>query len=115
VVPTGTTVDTAKRPAPAVDLYSATVTLGVAHAASQVVTFYRRELAHDHWSVLAVDSTATGDGTRIFAKFGSNDGYYWEVGLVVNPVTASITPALGGGTEPTSTVSLTVFEIDDED
>jgi hypothetical protein len=116
VVPDGTTVTSAKRPGPAISLYSATVHLAVSYDASQVVTFFRRELAHDHWSVLAVDSTASGNGTQIFAKIPSSDGYYWEIGVVVNPVTASITPALGGGdSEPTSTVSLTVFEVDDAD
>ncbi len=114
VVPADATVTRAVRPAPAVSLYSGTVTLSVPSGAPSVVTFFRRELAHQHFSVLAVDATADGAGTRIFAKFASSDGFYWEAAVVVRPVAASITPALGGAT-PTSTVSLTVFEIDDAD
>jgi hypothetical protein len=115
VVPADSTVTSARPPGAAVILYSGTVQLSVAHSASQVVTFFKRELVHDHWTVLAVDSTAGGDGTRIFAKIGSSDGFYWEVGVGVTPVTTSITPALSGGSAPASTVSLTVFELDDAD
>lgn len=114
VVPADATVTRALRPAPAVSLYSGTVTMSVPASVASVTTFFRRELASRHFSVLAVDATTDGRGTRIFARFPSSDGFYWEAAVEVQPAAASITPALGGA-EATSTASLTVFEVDDAD
>ncbi len=117
VVPSGAVVTSATRPRLAVSLYSGTFTIAVDHPAPAVSTFFVDELRHDHWSVLASDATVTGSGTRIFAKIPSSDGFYWEVGIVVRPAAVSITPALSGGgaNGPTSTASVTVFEVDDAD
>lgn len=117
VVPSGSVVTRARPPRPALSLYSGSFTLAVDHPADAVTTFFVDELRHDHWSVLASDATATGTGTRIYAKIPSADGFYWEVGIVVKPVSVAITPALSGGgaNGPTSTASVTVFEVDDAD
>lgn len=95
----------------AINLYDCTVDLTVRAKPSQVVAFYRAELRHAGWRILAVDAT-TGKGTVVYAQHASNDGYYWEVGVAVDPATPSITPALSGNGEsaPTSTVSLRVLE-----
>lgn len=114
VVPAASVLLHANRPPPAVNLYSGTVTLSVAAPAREVVTFFRRELPSRRFAVVALDATADGRGTSIFARYPSNDGFYWEAGIVVTPAAAAITPALGGGA-PTSTVSLTVLELDDPD
>ncbi len=114
VVPATATVARAERPAPAVNLYSGTVTLSVPAGEREVATFFRHELVHGHFAVLAVDATSDGRGTKIFAKFPSRDGFYWEVVVVVRPTATSISPALVGDAA-TSTVSLTVFELDDAD
>lgn len=95
----------------AINLYDCTVDLRVRAKPDAVVAFYRAELRHRGWSILAVDAT-TGKGTVVYAQHASNDGYYWEVGVGVDPATPSITPALSGSGEsaPTSTVSLRVLE-----
>ena len=115
VVPVGTR-QTGHSCPPSVELYDCTVHLAVAARPSEVVAFYRAELRHEGWTVLAVDAT-TGSGTEIYAQRGSNDGFYWEVGVRVDSATPSITPALSGGgqTAPTSTVSLRVLERNDPD
>jgi hypothetical protein len=117
VVPSGSVVTKATPPRPALSLYSGSFTITVDHPEAAVATFFVDELRHDHWSVLASDATATGDGSRIYAKIPSADGFYWEVGIVVKPTSVAITPALSGGgaNGPTSTASVTVFEVDDAD
>lgn len=115
VVPARATIIKAVRPAPAVNLYSGTAELGAPYPTGSLATFFERELRHDHWSIVGTDATPDGRGTRIFARIASADGYYWEVGVTIEPATQSITPALAGGATPTSTVSLTVFEVDDAD
>ena len=101
-----------------VDLYDCTLHLATPARPSEVVAFYRAELRHEGWQILAVDATAgTANGTEVYAQKGSADGFYWEVGVRIDPATPSITPALSGGSQsaPTSTVSLDVLERNDAD
>jgi len=115
VVPEHTTRKSSSCPAGGTYLYDCEVTLAVPSKPQNVVAFYDAELVHQHWAKMSVVATADGRGTEILAKRPSSDGYYWELGVTVEPVNPSITPALGGGSEttPTSSLVLTVFEIDD--
>lgn len=115
VVPERTTRKSSSCPSGGTYLYDCEVTLAVPSTPQSVVAFYDAELAHQHWSKMSVVATADGRGTEILAKRPSADGYYWELGVTIEPVNPSITPALGGGSEtaPTSSLVLTVFEIDD--
>ena len=114
VVPEGATVTGVSKNT-ALALFSASVTLSVPAKAASVVSFYRAELAHDHWSGVSVVAPATGPGTEVLAKRPGSTGYYWGIGLVVKPSGPSLSPELAGGSAPTptSTVSLTLYEIDD--
>lgn len=117
VVPAGT-ARTGSACGAGVDLYDCTVHLRTQSGASDVVDFYRAELRHEGWKILAVDAAAgRSNGTEIYAQKGSSDGYYWDVGVRVESRTPAITPALSGGSQvaPTSTVSLRVFERNDPD
>lgn len=99
-------------------LYDCVTRFSVRARPSEVVSFFRTELRHEGWKILAVDATAgKGNGTVVYAQRGSSDGYYWEVGARVDPVTPSISPALSGGSQaaPTSAVSLRVVERNDAD
>lgn len=99
-------------------LYDCSTRFSVRARPPEVVTFYRVELRREGWKILAVDATAgKGNGTVLYAQRGSSDGYYWEVGARVEPVTPSISPALSGGgqTAPTSAVSLRIVERNDAD
>jgi hypothetical protein len=97
-------------------LYDCATRFAVQARPSRVVAFYRAELTHEGWKILALDATGTGNGTILYAQRGSADGYYWEVGVKVEPVIPSISPALSGEgqTAPTSSVSLRVVERGDE-
>ncbi len=117
VVPAGTRRTRSDCGTP-VSLYDCSVTLAAPARPSQVITFYRAELRHAGWQILAVDATAgPGNGTAIYAQKGSSDGFYWDVEVRIDSATPSITPALSGGSQsaPTSTVSLRVFERNDAD
>jgi hypothetical protein len=98
------------------DLFDASITLNVPDKDTDVISFYKAELTAAHWQVQRVDATPDGKGSEVFATIGSNDGFYWEVGVVVDPANPSITPALAGAT-PTasSSVELQIFEVDDAD
>ncbi len=106
-----------REPSNGVQLYSASVTLSVDAPPSEVLAFYRAELRHDGWTSVTTDAAATGAGEEVLGQHASSDGYYWGVGAVVHEVTPSLSPALAGGDQeaPTSTLTLSLYEIDDSD
>ncbi|HEV3130937.1 MAG TPA: hypothetical protein VGY51_03170 [Acidimicrobiales bacterium] len=75
-------------------------------SSDQVVDVYRTLLPRLGWKVIYVGSGAQrgGVGTQVLARKGSGDGFYWEVGAVVSPTTAT-------GTTP---FSLQLFERSDD-
>jgi hypothetical protein len=75
-------------------------------AAGQVVDAYRILLPKLGWKVVYVGSGAQrgGQQTEVLAKRGSGDGFYWEVGVVVSPTTAT-------GSTP---YSIELFELPDD-
>lgn len=116
VVPAGSTATSHEISDAGVGLYDATVTLGVAAARSDIVSFYKSELKVEGWQISGPDATADGKGTELFGTHPSGDGYYWEVGVKVEGSNPSITPALNGDTPAgSSSLSLRLFEVDDAD
>lgn len=60
-------------------------------AQSQVVEAYRLFLQSHGWNVIyqgGAPQDVTGS-TELLAKKGSSDGFYWEIGVVVSPTTAT--------------------------
>ncbi len=116
VVPAGS-VYRSRQPTSGLQLYSADVTMSVDAKPSEVLDFYRAELAHLHWSGITTDAAATGSGTEVLARHPSSDGFYWEVGATVSASMPSLSPALAGGTQhaPTSVLLLSLYEINDAD
>jgi hypothetical protein len=114
VVPAGSVVASARRPPPALNLYSASFGIDVPAPEGEVSTFFRRELAHDHWQVLAEDATPNGRGSKLFARIGSSDGYYWEVEVLVQPVASSFSTSLAGASAVTR-ASISLVELGDAD
>ncbi len=113
VVPAGSRLAHASYVGGGVELYDSKVTIRVDASASHVVTFYRDELRSLGW--IDRSSSAIGaSGTELLGERPSSDGFYWEVGIVVNRAATSLSPALGGASvAPASTVALTLFEVDD--
>lgn len=87
-----------------VDLYDCAVYLHVPAAPPAVVSFYKAELHQLGWTKLAITPTDHGLGTEVLEQVANSDGYYWDVGVFVDPVTSSTAPAGG------STVEVRVVE-----
>ncbi len=113
VVPSGSTVTGHAREDRGVAQFDRSVTLDAPASASRVVAFYRTELKRAGWHVAGADATADGRGTRIFATRAGADGYYWEVGVTVEPRTPALSPALAGdAASPTSSLDIRLFVVD---
>jgi hypothetical protein len=75
--------------------YDRSVSFTTGLSSDQVVDFYRTLLPRLGWTVIYQgQGTAQGvSGTEVLARRGSGDGYYWEVGAIVPPASASgVTP-----------------------
>lgn len=114
VLPSGS-VYTGRRPYNGVSQYSATIEVRVGATASQVASFYRAELSHLGWSQIETVAPASGTGKEILARHASSDGWYWGIGVTVRSSSPLIAPALAGADQhaPTSTLSLSLYEIAD--
>lgn len=114
VLPAGA-VYTGRQANNGVQQYSASIDADVDATASQVLDFYRAELRHLGWSQVELVAAATGGGQEVLARHASSDGWYWGIGVTVRSSSPLISPALAGGDQhaPTSTLSLSLYEIDD--
>jgi hypothetical protein len=113
VVPAGSRLTNAARVGGGLELYDAQVSIRVDARPSSVIAFYRDELRALGWTNRTSSATA-GSGTELLGQHSSSDGFYWEVGVVVNRAPTSLSPALGGATvEAASTVELKLFEVND--
>ncbi|HVB93505.1 MAG TPA: hypothetical protein VND67_04240 [Acidimicrobiales bacterium] len=75
--------------------YDRSVSFTTGFSSDQVVDVYRTLLPRLGWKLLYQgQGTSNGvSGTEILARRASGDGYYWEVGAIVSPGTASgVTP-----------------------
>jgi len=77
--------------------YDRSVSFTSGLSSDQVVSLYQTVLPKLGWKVTAsAPDTATGAGTgtvEVLATKGSNDGFYWEAGVVVSPSSsAGVTP-----------------------
>lgn len=99
-----------------IDLYDCKVRFSLPESPPSVLAFYESALAHLGWKRLSVDPTDNGRGTEVLEQIGSNDGFYWEVGVFVDPSGGSVSASSGGGSSGGgSTVAMEVIEEDDGD
>jgi hypothetical protein len=114
VVPAGSVVTAHKRPSASLGLYDGSITFSVPAPVARTAAFYTFELRHEGWHIADTVSGVSG-GTNIYALHDSNDGYTWEVGVLIEGRHGAVTPALDGGGAPaeTSSVELRVIERDD--
>lgn len=113
VVPAGSRLTNAARVGGGLELYDSQVMIRVDAKPSRIVAFYEDELRSLGW-IDRTTSPAASNGTELLAEHASDDGYYWELGVVVNRATTSLSPALGGASvAPTSSVELRLFEVND--
>ncbi len=60
-------------------------------AQSQIAEAYRLMVKANGWDVIYQGNAPQGvaGSTEVLAKKGSSDGFYWEIGVVVSPTTAT--------------------------
>lgn len=96
-----------------VDQFDRQVEVSVDAPAAQVRTFYLKLLSEQEWTT----SRAGSDGGRydILATRSGDDGYQWEVGLLIDGVDTGVAPALaGGGASPVrTTVTIELQQLPD--
>jgi hypothetical protein len=94
------------------DQYEESVTVSVPTTSAEVDLFYRKELLAAGWS-MQFDGKVDGDAELIGQRNGS-DGYQWRVAVVISSVTPALSPALAGsGQTSTSSVVMTLYQVED--
>ena len=94
---------------------------------TQVIAFFTAVLHDNNWSVVSNGPASTGSGVEILAKHGSEDGYYWEMGVDVSDTVFSAAPSAGTSTGSAATTpsgpsapqqstpfSVRLFEVSDD-
>ncbi len=72
--------------------YSGAMTFRLAASQAAVVTFFRAELRARGWSSAKVGPAHDEPrATEVLAQRASNDGWFWEAGVVVSPTTFTST------------------------
>jgi hypothetical protein len=97
---------------PQLDQYEESVTFSVPADSSLVGAFYRKELPGAQWS-MQFDGRADGHLELIGQRNGS-DGYQWRVAIVIASVNPTLSPALAGSNQTsTSSVVMTLYQVED--
>lgn len=91
--------------------YDRSVTFTSGLSSDQLVSFFQTLLPKLGWKVTAsapatgAPAGATAGGTEVLATKGSDDGFYWEVGAVVDP----------GSSSGVTSFTVHLFELTDQD
>jgi hypothetical protein len=94
------------------DQFEESVTISVPATSASVAAFYRKELPGAQWS-MQFDGRANGAIELIGQRNGS-DGYQWRVAIVISSVDPTLSPALAGsGQTSTSSVVMTLYQVAD--
>ena len=95
---------------------------------ADVISFFQDVLHANGWTIISdepVGSTAgAASGIQVLATHGSEDGYYWELGVEVSSSTFSagsapsvqpggVTPSAPGSSGQSTPFSVRLFEISD--
>jgi hypothetical protein len=82
-------------------------TVGASEAA--VLGFYKIELKHLGWQTVASGAAIHQAGQQIVGQLAGDDGFYWELGVIVSPTTFG-----SSGTTDTTQFTLRVLQVDDQ-
>jgi hypothetical protein len=94
------------------DQYEESVTFAVPATSTSVADFYRKELPAARWS-MQFDGLANGD-TELIGQRNGSDGYQWRVAVVITSVNPTLSPALAGSNDTsTSSVEMTLYQVGD--
>lgn len=114
VLPVGARIVSTTAEDAGVDQYDRSIYLDVDATPRELMKFYEVELKRGQWSLLGEYPLSNG-ANEVLARRAGSDGYEWEVGAVLTPVTPAISPALAGDgqTSPTTGLRLRLFQIPD--
>lgn len=113
VVPKGALVISTSTQDAGIDQYDRSVYLQIDAPSKEILRFYGVELKRADWS----GAGKVYDDKEVIGEKAGTDGYDWEVGVVVTPVSpGAISPSLAGGsqTSPTAGIRLRLFQIADD-
>jgi hypothetical protein len=106
-VPVGSTVVRTVNSDGGVAQFDRTVHFTTGLSMNEVVDAFHAIFPKLGWKIIYTGNRAqlTADETEVLAKQGSNDGFYWETGVVISPTTsAGVTP-----------YSVELYELPDDD
>jgi hypothetical protein len=112
VVPKGALVIRTSTQDAGIDQYDRTVYLQIDARSREILRFYAVELKRAHWS-----GAGKIFGDEVIGEKGGTDGYEWDLGVTVTPVSpGAISPSLAGGeqTSPTEGIRLRLFQVADD-
>jgi hypothetical protein len=94
------------------DQYSESVTISVPATTTLVDAFYRKELPGAQWSLQFAGSA--GGHLELIGQRNGSDGYQWRVAIVISSVSPTLSPALAGSNQTsTSSVVMTLYQVGD--
>lgn len=114
VVPKGARIISTTAEDAGVDQYDRSIYLEIDTTSKELLSFYKVELKRAHWSILGTYPVPSGH--EILGRLAGSDGYEWEVGVVITPVSpGDISPSLAGSgqTSPPMGLRLRIFIPDD--
>ena len=90
--------------------YDQEVKFSVHASEAAVLGFYKAELAHFGWKTVTSGPATHQAGQQIVGQIAGEDGFYWQLGVVVSPSTF-----LDNGSVDVTQFSLQVLQVGDDD
>lgn len=95
--------------------FSGQVTFSLATSQAAVVDFFEAELKARGWTIFSTGAAPHDKrASEVLAQRESDDGWYWEAGVVATPTTFA-TSTTGSGSGDTTRFTLDLFEESDAD
>ncbi len=95
------------------DQYDQQMTFSVPSSQGAVFAFYRAEMHRDGWRVFSVGLTRDHRGEQVLGQKAGDDGWYWEMGAVVDPTSFASTSAGRGTGAETTRFTVRLFQVPD--
>jgi len=118
-VPQGTTRVSTKNNGGGSGQYDQQVVLSVPASQSDVIAFYRSQMPATKWGVFSTGPAVNNPGAvEVLGKQAGDDGWYWEMGVIVSPTTfagsTAPTAGTGGAVSETTRFTIRLFQVSDE-
>jgi hypothetical protein len=90
--------------------YDEEVEFSVNASEAAVLGFYKIEFQHLGWQSMTSGAATHQPGEQILGQIPGDDGFYWQLGVIVSPTTFS-----ASGTEDVTQFTLRVVQVGDDD